>query len=67
MWVKFSCNEIMRNTKKNIIQMCICQRGMFSLGSKKQGIFIKTSGVVKIFFDRGDGNITLSKKAGYFH
>ena len=40
---KFIYNGIIRNIKKNILQMCACQPGMFSLGSKKLYIFIKTS------------------------
>ena len=33
----------MRNTKKNNIQLCAYRSGRPSLGSKKRGIFIKTS------------------------
>ena len=33
----------MRNTENNSIQMCAYQPGMHSIGSKRRGIFIKTS------------------------
>ena len=43
MWLKFISNEIVQNTKQNIIQICACQSRRHSLGFKKIGIFLKTS------------------------
>ena len=44
MWGKITSNELFAKYEKIIIQMCACQPGMHSLGSKKRGIIIKTSG-----------------------
>ena len=57
MWVIFTTNEIIRNTNKNIIQICACQPGMHSLVSKKRGILIKTSEGIKDFFEAGGGGM----------
>ena len=43
MWLKFISNEIVQNTKQNIIQICACQSRRHSLGCKKIHIFFKTS------------------------
>ena len=53
MCAKFTCNDIMQNTKKNVAQIYSCRPRMHNIGSKKPEIFIKTSGVVRrIFFRR---------------
>jgi len=42
MWLKFTSNEIMKNIKKNIIQMMLVDKEDLFLGQKR-GIFIKNS------------------------
>ena len=65
MRAKLTSNEIMPNTKKNIIEMCACQPGINNLGSEKRRIFIKTSGGVKRFFVNR-GGVKSNRKKIYF-
>ena len=69
MWAKFTSNEILWNTKENLIQMFACPPGIQIFGAKKRGTFIKTSKGGKIFlFVRGGLNYnTESKKQGCFY